>query len=97
MVECAFGILANKWRIFHKALEVEVNFAQLITQTCCVLHHFVRKKDGIHFEDTIYECPIEDIPNRGTRADGLGIATRDYFANYFSSCRGEVAWQYNKI
>lgn len=97
MVECAFGILANKWRIFHKPIEVEVDFAQLITQTCCLLHNFVRKRDGIDYEDTLYECSLENIPNRGTKADGRGIAVRDYFTNYFNSSKGAVSWQNDKI
>ena len=29
-IECTFGILANKWRIFHKPLNVKIDFAETI-------------------------------------------------------------------
>nr|CAI5844571.1 unnamed protein product [Callosobruchus analis] len=40
MVECTFGILANKWRIIKAA---------------CILHNFVRCKGGVNFDDTLHE------------------------------------------
>ena len=97
MVECAFGILCNKWRILHRAIDFEVEVAQIITQTCCVLHNYVRRRDSIPFEDSLYACDLNDVARQGTRANNHGIATRDYFAEYFNSPRGEVAWQYAKI
>lgn len=36
-VECAFGILSNKWRIFHRPLNVSTDFATDIVKACCVL------------------------------------------------------------
>lgn len=51
-VECAFGILANKWRIFHRPIDVSCDFADTIIKACCVLHNFVRQRDGYNFEDT---------------------------------------------
>lgn len=35
-VECAFGILANKWRILHRAINVQYEFATDIVKACCV-------------------------------------------------------------
>ena len=51
-VECAFGILSNKWRIFHRPIDVKVDSADDIVK-CCVIHNFVRVRDGFTFEDTI--------------------------------------------
>lgn len=36
-----------------------------IVLTACVLHNFVRVRDGHHFEDTL-TCLLEDIPVVGT-------------------------------
>ncbi|KAB0805363.1 hypothetical protein PPYR_02333 [Photinus pyralis] len=44
-VECAFGVLANKWRIFHTPILVQPSFVDKIVQACCILHNFVRKRD----------------------------------------------------
>uniref|UniRef100_A0A8C5PRF5 DDE Tnp4 domain-containing protein n=1 Tax=Leptobrachium leishanense TaxID=445787 RepID=A0A8C5PRF5_9ANUR len=36
-VECSFGILTNKWRIFHRLLYVNVDFCVDIVKCCCIL------------------------------------------------------------
>jgi hypothetical protein len=41
-IECTFGILTNKWRIFHRPLNVHTELAKSIVRTCCVLHNFTR-------------------------------------------------------
>lgn len=97
MAECTFGILANKWRIFHHPIDVGIGFSDEIIKACCVLHNFVRKHDGIIFHDESYECPLPVIQPVGTRANTAGTHIRDYFANYFTSPQGSVAWQYDKI
>ncbi|KAJ8959283.1 hypothetical protein NQ314_006290 [Rhamnusium bicolor] len=51
-VECGFGILANKWRIFHRPLDVHDETAIWRVKACTVLHNFVREKDGFNFENT---------------------------------------------
>jgi hypothetical protein len=49
-VECAFGILSNKWRIFPWRLNVSPDFAADNVKVCVVLHNFVRERDGYKFE-----------------------------------------------
>ena len=56
MVESEFGILCNKWRIFHRAIDVRPAFCNVTGKTCCILHNFVCQKDSFHFQDTLYEC-----------------------------------------
>nr|CAH7733262.1 unnamed protein product [Callosobruchus chinensis] len=82
VVECAFGILSNKWRIFH---------------TTCVLHNFVRRRDGYRFEDTLTHY-FEDIPFRSPqhRSTNRGRNIRDNFAGYFMTPAGEISYQYNE-
>jgi hypothetical protein len=41
-LKCTFGILSNKWRIFHRPLNVSVEFAEDIVKACTVLHNFLR-------------------------------------------------------
>jgi hypothetical protein len=52
-VECAFGILSNKWRIFQRPLNVSPDFAVDIVKVCVVLHNFVRERDGYKFQDAL--------------------------------------------
>lgn len=60
-VECSFGILSNKWKIFHQPIDVNVEFAIDITKCCCLLHNFVRDRDGFKFDDTLSITGMEDL------------------------------------
>jgi len=97
IVECTFGILANKWRIFHRPIDVKPDFCDNSIQACCVIHNYVRKNDGIQFDDTLYEWPLESVQPVGTRGSVRGIAVREYFAKYFTSPQELVPWQYGKM
>ena len=96
-VECTFGILANKWRILHRPLDVNTEFCDAIIKACCILHNFVLKHEGINFDDTLYESNMQGIARVGTRGNMRGKGVRDQFASYFTSPQGAVPWQYNKL
>jgi len=42
---------------------VDPNFAVKITKACCVLHNFVRRRDGFNFEDSL-NCGMDSITER---------------------------------
>jgi hypothetical protein len=92
-VECTFGILANKWRIFHTPILVQPDFIDEIVRACCILHNFVRKRDGINYEDT-ETYPFVDVDDVGQSPRGRGLEIRDYFAHYFMGV-GAVPFQRN--
>lgn len=89
-VECAFGVLANKGRIFHTPILVQAVFIDDIVKASCVLHNFVRRRDGINCEDTKTH-PFDNLGDfAGPRGDGLTVG--DNFANYFMGV-GAVPFQ----
>ncbi len=90
-VECAFGILANKWKVFHTPILVEPDFGDDIIKACCILHNFVRRRDGYNFEDTLTH-PCADIRNFGPGISGTGPGVREVFADYFMGV-GAVPFQ----
>lgn len=94
VVECAFGILSNKWRIFHTNMTIPPDFAMLVTKTACVLHNYVRARDGYNFEDTLVHY-FEDNPYQCSqhRSTNHGRSVRDRFTEYFNSPAGEITWQ----
>jgi hypothetical protein len=78
MVECAFGVLANKWRIFHGPLYVTPQFCDSIVKACCILHNIIRRNIGFQIEDTLYEINFKSIQAAGTRRNTKGKHVRDY-------------------
>ncbi|KAK2577575.1 hypothetical protein KPH14_012786 [Odynerus spinipes] len=98
-IECTFGILSNKWRIFHRSIDVGIEFATDIVKCCCVLHNFVRERDGYHFEDTL---TVNGLNATNTIHENINInrssnVYRDALSKYFLSDTGQVPWQDEKI
>ena len=97
-IECAFGIMSNKWRIFHRPMNVNISLAEDIIKACCILHNYVRSRDGYRFEETFtihgFRHLHIDSESRGTSA---AISIRDKFADFFDSNEGELPWQYRAI
>jgi hypothetical protein len=52
-IESAFGILTNKWRIFHRPLSVKMDHVLDVIKFCCILHNFVDDRDGYRHADTM--------------------------------------------
>lgn len=94
-IGCTFGILTNKWRIFHRPMNVSVSFATYIVKACYIIHNFVRKRDGY----TLNVAGLEDTEYRvmPQARNNSAIAITDKFADYFSSGEGSVPWQLSKI
>lgn len=91
-IECTFGILANKWRIFHRPLNVSLDLANSIVLACCLLHNFVRQRDGYRFEDTLHVAPFVDLDLVAPRPNMYAKEVRDRFARYFIK-EGKLPWQ----
>ena len=85
-VECAFGILSNKWRILHTALNVSKEFSKDIVKGCVLLHNLVRSKDGYRSEE-IYMTQNWNSVNRAacSRPRRSASDVRSRFADYFVS------------
>nr|CAI5859379.1 unnamed protein product [Callosobruchus analis] len=66
-IECCFCILVNKWRIFHRPLNVDIEFAENIIKVCCVLHNYVRLRDGYRYDHTLYETSLTSLNTETVR------------------------------
>jgi hypothetical protein len=96
-VECAFGMLTNKWRILHRPVYVSPDFAVDIVKACTVLHNIVRERDRYNFED-ILTTGLDNLPNGQIVRSGLAAnRIRDTFAEYFASDVGSLPWQLTRI
>lgn len=92
-IECTFGILANKWRIFHRPINVNTDLANDIIKSACILHNFVRDRDGHSFEDSLNNPLTETIARDSVRRNNItALRYRELFADYFMN-EGRVSWQ----
>jgi hypothetical protein len=69
MVECGFGIVCNKWRIFYCVIDTFPYFSDVTVKTCWILYKFVCQRDGFQFQNTLYECPLDSIKATGNRSN----------------------------
>lgn len=82
-VESTFGIMCNKWRILHQPLNVKIDFAENIVEAICVLHNYVRMRDGFKYDDTLYTAPLSNlIPSYTGRAVEDAEVIRKIFTSY---------------
>lgn len=90
-IESTFGIMSNKFRVFHTPINVGFKNAKNIIKACCILHNFIRIRDGYRIEDTFTIEGMVDISN--VPINRSGNALREHFAEYFLSPIGRVPWQ----
>jgi len=48
-VENVFGILANRFRIFHTSINLKVENIDKVVMACCVLHNFLKKRNTMSY------------------------------------------------
>ncbi|CAK1591290.1 unnamed protein product [Parnassius mnemosyne] len=95
-VECTFGILTNKWRVLHTTILTDPYFATDIVKTTCVLHNFVRRRDGLKYNDELLTSDLPTLPNCNTSRLSYAINMRYLFKKYFME-EGKLEWQDNFI
>lgn len=89
--------MSNKWRIFHRPIDVNIEYAENIIKACTVLHNYVRARDGYKYEDTLYLSPLQSVRSENVLRTSLcARTTREKFAKYFVN-DGQVSWQDNMI
>lgn len=100
--ENAFGILARKFRIFERRLNVShEHCVSIVTATCC-LHNFLRD-DACHWTQSDLDLSMSNVEGLrnilgtggASRQDALEV--RDSFKEYFNSEIGSVEWQQRRV
>lgn len=99
-IESTFGIMSNKFRIFHRPMNTSLENTITIIKACCILHNYIRERDGYKIEDTLTIAGFEPLTH-GSDSQRHNIRSgdmlREKFANYFISPEGAVSWQNNSI
>lgn len=85
-IECSFGIMANKWRILHRPINVQIPFAEDIVRACCVLHNLLRKTDSksSNSKSTAMRYELQNMQQNHNNHSQISATTiRDTLADYF--------------
>lgn len=97
VVENAFGILANRFRIFLTTINLNAEKVQAITLASCVLHNFLRAENPTMIKDddidSAYVFKWGLTRQSGNRAKESCLSVREEFKQYFVN-EGAVPWQY---
>lgn len=112
-VENAFGILANRFRVFHTSICLTPDRAEAVVMASCILHNILRGRNPPRQEadqedpDTHQLIPggwRQDPPVGGqlpcgarNTATRLAKEQRNYLKDYFNSPEGSVPWQDGSI
>lgn len=100
IVENAFGMLANRFRILLSTIAFSVDKVELITLICCILHNFILSQrpflDNIvtNYPEIDSQCHLTNLTRQqgGNNPTRSAKAIRDHFMNYFNTT-GSVSWQ----
>ncbi|XP_069619942.1 uncharacterized protein [Ranitomeya imitator] len=94
-VECTFGIMCSRWRIFHTAIQLDPETVDTVIKACCVLHNYAREYSTEVVEE-LQVSELDAVDNFGQgRQCNTGVRVRETFADYFMSPEGAVHWQYS--
>lgn len=104
VVENAFGILASRFRVYHRTMDQRPDTVDKIIKATCVLHNMLRKEssgpsnsvstDDLDLDDdALTVAQLQPLKHVGGRASHEAFAVRDSFCDYFMSDTGKLPWQ----
>lgn len=101
VIENAFGILARKFRIFYRPIDMDPSNAEFVVLSACILHNFLREEEGqVSTKEIVLGTGIDEdggaledlAPHRGNVAtDGKDV--RNAFMFFFNSSTGSLPFQ----
>ncbi|KAJ8935661.1 hypothetical protein NQ314_012710 [Rhamnusium bicolor] len=102
-VECAFGILAARFRVYRRPFECKVDTVDHIVKATCVLHNFLSRKHNITEDDdendqhNSFDTQLISLAANRTRSANEAFLIRENFKKYFNSQLGSVSWQQSAV
>ena len=97
IVECAFGILATRWRVFYTRLAIHPTNVTKVVQGAIILHNMLQTDTTLAVEDILQEYQpdnvhgFQDLVRRGTRGSAEATEVSDKFKRFFTE--NPLPWQ----
>lgn len=102
VVENAFGIMTQKFRIFYGRLQVSPGNADKVIQAACVLHNYLRDEvvenepeHQVESRESQVLC-LDSLRHMGGYYSEESMSVRDRFSHYFNTI-GALPWQLQVI
>ena len=99
VVEIAFGILAIRWRIFHRCINLNPDNVNTVVKATVLLHNILTVPadkvctEVIDNRAKIFDDAFQDLENVGSQQATAANDVRNYFTEFFNSVAGSVEWQ----
>jgi hypothetical protein len=100
--ENGFGVLANRWRIYHRKIPLSPDNVDWVIKATVVLHNMLCVENAVSIprlevdamdNDNIHDGILRPLRRRGHRPRDDAIAVREMFKSYFVSAEGAVQCQ----
>ncbi|XP_018360040.1 PREDICTED: putative nuclease HARBI1 [Trachymyrmex cornetzi] len=109
-IECTFGILVARWRLFRRPIIASTSTCVKATQATVILHNFIIDREvNLSAREKMYSIMRDEDRNLLHTSTGLidindsnvsqsreASKIRDNFAHYFE-CIDPLPWQFNKV
>ena len=104
IVENAFGILAVRWRIYHRRINICPEKINKIIHATCVLHNYLQDTSVagnvlmmLQGQDEQDNEGLLSMTGTGNNPGGHAIQIRDHLKTYFNSDAGAIPWQHTVV
>ena len=88
VVENAFGILAQKWRVFLRPIETDAEIAERVIKAACCLHNYIlRNNTNVAATETEHVEPVRafsDTSSTNPRSNNAAFEVREHFVAYIN-------------
>nr|XP_022920060.1 uncharacterized protein LOC111428651 [Onthophagus taurus] len=100
-VECAFGALASRFRVFRRPFESKIDTVTDVVQAACVLHNYLRSSvqitnDNVDDIERFLDNQLVAVRGSNVRNTSKAFKVREQFTEYFNNW-GALPWQLQTV